>query len=434
MRSPLSRRNLALALLVLFIAGSASGWGNAGAYAQQRSGHLNELQSCEEGLQELQQKNWVCAAQEKESLLNRLSELNKASVAAVVCATEPPGSESAEEMEARGAAEMQCRAEWLAAVQEQISRLKSNCKNGCASDDDCEDGDCVDGACVAYPPCASDADCIARYGDGYYCLESECVMEGECVVDSDCEPVYGLGYVCLNYECWQSVPGAGQQGKQAGSLEREQVRERFQKNGLAPQKPLVPELDEETKEKIKSWTGLNPDDFAAGSGSGKKAYVVISDTLSPNKLEMVWVYKKMQYMVTLMNYLGYDVRLLYREDDEELFKAMSDPDAGAMAYYGHESSPGVGGMEADDLELTLAVKRKEWYMSQGMSESEALKKANSESSMNLDFFYNHSCHSADEGFEQLANLAVRPGGAYYGQEGYLWATSSPSTEYLGAYD
>ncbi len=376
----------------------------------------------------------------------------------MVCATEPPASETEEETEARGNAEMQCRAEWLNRVQDAIAELKE-CAEGCLSDDDCGLKEkCLDGVCRDYyycstdehceemwgsgkgyrciqndceivKECEDDLDCLELWGEGYYCLNKECVLEGECNNDADCVQKHGAGYECVNYKCWEK-----ETAKPTATPGRNELKQRFKKEEMAPEEPEVPEMDEETKQKIREWTGLNVDDFTAGAGKGKKAYVIISDSLNPNKLEMVWTYKKVRYMVAFMNHMGYETRLLFREKDEELFKAMGDPEAGAVAYFGHEGSPAVGGLEADDLELTLADARKEGYMSQGMSESEARKKANAEVSMNLDIFYNHSCHSADEGYEQLAKLAVKQGGVYYGERGYLWATSSPETEYINQYE
>ena len=133
------------AICLLALTGTAFGWGNASVYAGERASHLEELQDCEKEVQILEQKNWICTNQEKEALLERLREINKASVAAKICATEPPGSETLEEMEARGAVEQQCSAEWMQRVQEVIKNL-SNCKSGCGDDSDCTlDEICVEG-------------------------------------------------------------------------------------------------------------------------------------------------------------------------------------------------------------------------------------------------------------------------------------------------
>ena len=86
------------------------------------------------------------------------------------------------------------------------------------------------------------------------------------------------------------------------------------------------------------------------------------------------------------------------------------------------------------LETQLAAARGRWYEKQGMPKTEARKKANSENSLGLDFYYNHTCHSADEGYKDVANVIVKEGGVYYGEEGLLWATSPPSPEYIRPYN
>ena len=84
----------------------------------------------------------------------------------------------------------------------------------------------------------------------------------------------------------------------------------------------------------------------------------------------------------------------------------------------------------DSLDIVAADRRRKHYENQGMSTSEARAKANAETSLGWGFCYNHSCHSGDSGYKNLANFALREGGVYYGEDGILWATSYPDTEYI----
>ncbi len=416
-----------LAILVLMsVSNAVQSWGNAGVYAEDRSNALTELQDCENGLRGLEQKDWFCSKAERDDIRERLLALNKANVAAKVCATEPPSDETLAEMEARGNIETACYAEWMQAVQDKLKRFQE-CKSGCQSDSDCMGGEaCVENQCWEEPSCTTSQECIGWFGQGYFCSEGKCFIEAECGVDSDCVAEHGQGYQCVNGNCLRKS------AEKIQVPEKAQVRNRFQKEEMAPEKPEVPELDEETKQKIKKWTGLDVDDFSRDMGTGKKAYVVISETLSPNKLEMVWTYKKVQYMVAFMQHVGYDVRLVFRGSDKDVFDAVADPNAGAVAYFGHSGEPAIEDQDFDSggLETQLAASRGEWYEEGGMERTAARKKANSEESMGLDFFYNHACHSADPGFENMADALVRPGGVYYGEDGLLWATNPPGTEYV----
>jgi len=286
----------------------------------------------------------------------------------------------------------------------------------CRGNEDCEEGfECRQERCVEDVDCTKDDDCFP----GLVCKDKKCVKkEAECAQDIDCSP----GLECKNGNCVEGVDVPGRDELQD---------EMFDEEDLLPEMPDVPELDEETKRKIKKWTGLDVDDYSKNMGKGKKGYVIINETLNPNRLEMVYTYKKVQYMVAFMKNAGYDVRLVYRKSSDEVFEAIANPNAGAVAYFGHAASTSLEDMDIEGgVDARLAIARSDWYEKQGMDPVEARKKANGEDSMNLDFYYNHTCHSADAGFEDFADVLVRKGGVYYGEEGLLWATSPPSTEYI----
>ncbi len=285
----------------------------------------------------------------------------------------------------------------------------------CRGNEDCEEGFiCRQEQCVENVECTIDIDCVP----GLMCKEKKCVEEEpECVKDIDCSP----GLECKKGKCVEGVDVPG----------RNELEDMFNEDNLLPENPDVPELDQETKEKIEKWTGLNVDDFSKDMGKGKKAYVLISDSLSPNKLEMVYTYKKVQYMIAFYKHMGYDTRLVFRGTDQDVFDAVADPNAGAVAYFGHASDPTIEDQDMEGgLETHLAVARARWYENRGMTPQEARRRANGENSLGLDFFYNHTCHSADPGYKSMADVLIRRGGIYYGEEGLLWATSPPSTQYI----
>ena len=165
---------------------------------------------------------------------------------------------------------------------------------------------------------------------------------------------------------------------------------------------------------------------------------MINETITSGR-ERIWILKKVHYSVAFYKALGYDVTLLdqgYKLDEPDetrsdaIFTAITDPDVGAVSYFAHADEPSIEDQGADNVATHLARARKAWYMRQGMSEKDARLKANSEVSIALDIYYNHTCHSADEGFEEFADQIIREGGVYYGEPGLLWATSAPDTEYI----
>ncbi|MAG18107.1 MAG: hypothetical protein CL944_01380 [Candidatus Diapherotrites archaeon] len=264
--------------------------------------------------------------------------------------------------------------------------------------------------------------CICVCDSGYVPGSNGCVLEGEVPDQPPTEDPPNIGL---------DVPTP------------DELMHLFSEDGLFPDDPKFGEMDEYTKEKIKSWLGIDVDDYKAGSGEGKKAYIILNETLKPaeynvfgntitrNKLEILYVYKKMQYMTAFFDHIGYDLRVIDKKDSDTVFRAIADPSAGAVAYFGHAAAPTIEDQSYEEgVGNLLALARKQWYIDQGMDAREAQRKSVGEDTMGLDFYYNHTCHSADPGFENLANLLIRPSGIYYGEEGLWWAASGAGTKYI----
>jgi len=304
---------------------------------------------------------------------------------------------------------------------------------GCRHNNDCQEGYICEGdKCVedVWEPCTEDWEC----GSNAICENGACILQydDECSSDSDCEN----GQKCINGDC-VLLPNIDLDVPPV-----EDLVDLFSDEELFPEDPVVAEeMDDYTKEKIKSWLGLDVDSFPKDMGKGKKGYIVLSESISPNKLEILYVYKKIQYATAFMNHFGYNVRLVNRaalpaNDDwanHPAFKAIADPGAGGVFYFSHAADPSIEDIEGDSIPTYLANSRKIWYMEQGMSESQARQKANTEPN-GLDFYYNHQCHGADPGFKVFADAIIREGGVYYGEPGFLWAASPASTQYIRGYD
>jgi len=185
------------------------------------------------------------------------------------------------------------------------------------------------------------------------------------------------------------------------------------------------------KERLKDFLGLNLDDFSSDTGKGKIAYVIRSSELS--KREATSVGTKANLMVYFFKKLGYEMRYVDRENETAVFDAITNPSAGAVAYFGHSTMDGasIESVQGDDIGLQLVDARARWHVKQGLSQKEAaLKAKQEENSTNLLFFYSHTCHSADKGFEQLADSIILPGGVYYGHEGILWSFEHCDVEHF----
>ncbi|MBU0662430.1 MAG: hypothetical protein ABH854_05320 [Candidatus Diapherotrites archaeon] len=183
-------------------------------------------------------------------------------------------------------------------------------------------------------------------------------------------------------------------------------------------------------DKIKNFTGMDIREFEAGMGNGKTAYVIKSDDLSAR--EALSVGTKANLMIAFYKGLGYNVKFIDRQDMDTVMNAMADPNAGAVAYFGHteKSIPAIENQGGDDISIHLAKARARWYMKQGMTQLEATKKANAEAQIpQLDIYYGHTCYSADPGFENLADQVVKPGGLYVGEQGLLWSVETPDIQY-----
>jgi len=267
--------------------------------------------------------------------------------------------------------------------------------------------------------------CVCVCDKGYVPGKNGCVLEGEEEIPDE-PPDEDLPNIDL------------------AVLTPEELEYLFSENLLFPEDPrIAQEMDEFTKKKIKSWLAIDVDDYTKGSGEGKKGYIIINETLKPaeydvlgnkitrNKLEILYVYKKIQYMTAFLDYLGYDTRVVDRENSETVFKSIANPEAGAVAYFAHAAAPTIEDQSYEEgVENLLNLARKQWYIEQGMDAGEAQRKSVNEDTVGLDFYYNHTCHSADPGYENFANLLIRPGGIYYGEPGLLWAASGASTQYI----
>jgi len=112
---------------------------------------------------------------------------------------------------------------------------------------------------------------------------------------------------------------------------------------------------------------------------------------------------------------------------------MVDPEAGAVAYFSHspKGGPTIEDFEHEDIELRLSEARKRWLIKyEGMSESDARAQANSESRYaKMQFFYNHTCYSAEGNYPLVADQILDHGGIYYGESDYLWSVETPDTTY-----
>lgn len=183
--------------------------------------------------------------------------------------------------------------------------------------------------------------------------------------------------------------------------------------------------------RLKYFTGLDMDDFEPGMGEGKTAYIIRSQLLSARQSAAVG--RKANLMVAFFEKLGYKVRYVHKENYETVFEAMVDPETGAVAYFSHspKGGPTIEDFEHDDIELRLSEARKRWLMKyEGMSEAEARRQANSETRYaNMQFFYNHTCYSAEGEFNLVADQLLDHGGEYYGEIDYLWSVETPDTTY-----
>jgi len=165
-------------------------------------------------------------------------------------------------------------------------------------------------------------------------------------------------------------------------------------------------------------------------GKGKKAYMFIQPELTT--FEAFSLSGEMNKWEQKFKDMGYEVVKVHW-DQISVKQAFSDPNIGAIDYYGHNGldtsgswlskrifklfnrTPAIYGHDADSIKNLIYEAKYEQYV-KTMSQEEAHRRAWAEKdNLGLDIANVHACYSADN--DSLRNVFIKEGGVFRGEEG-----------------